>query len=200
MQTTGEAVIQAAPNRAELSLSVTTSASTARAAAGQNAASVKQVSDAVRAVMGKAGTYKTVSYSLDPEYDSTPKQKIVGYRASNSLEVKLDDLSLLGSLIDAALQAGATDAGGVQFTLRDPDSVTNEALAEAAVKARTSGEAIATALHLHVTGVLSAQTTSSTFAPRPMGLVFKRAISAPTELTPGNLDVRASVTVTLAVE
>ena len=87
------------------------------------------VETSLKQVLGSAGTIQTVSYSVNPRYSSTPGQAavIVGYTASNTLQVTTIDLSLIGSLIDTANQAGANNVGGLQFSLRDPEPLRQQA-------------------------------------------------------------------------
>jgi uncharacterized protein len=196
-------VVIAAPDRAEITLAVTTQGSTAQAAASQNATLTQQVLAAVRPIAGTKGEVKTANYSLNPEYDYSPngsKPKLTGYRANNSIHVILDDLTATGKLIDAAIQAGATNIDGISFTLRDDASVRADALAQAAIKGKANAEAIAKALGVRVLGVLSVETIDSPIL-RPMPMMrMAAAEKAATPIQPGTLDVRASVVLTLLIE
>jgi hypothetical protein len=204
VRATGEATVTARPDRAQISIGVMTQSSTAQAAASANATQTTQVIDAIKRTLGQGGELKTEGYSISPQYQYTQGRtpKITGYQASNTVLIIVNELSLLGKVIDAASDSGANNINGVAFSLKDESPVRNQALAEAAVKARAAAESIAKALNTHVVGVLQAETSESpTF--RPMNRSFAAMApqqGAPTPIEAGDLDIHASVTVTLEVQ
>jgi uncharacterized protein YggE len=124
---------------------------------------------------------------------------VIGYHASNAVLVTVDDLSLVGKIIDTATGAGANNINGIAFTLRNDEAARAQALAEAAAKARASAEAIAKALHLQVVGVANAEATEAPVM-RPLFAQAKMNAAAPTPIETGTLDIHASVVVTLQVQ
>jgi uncharacterized protein YggE len=207
VRASGEATVTAQPDRAQISIGVINQAPTAQEASSQNAMQTKQALEAIKHVLGSSGEVKTSSYSIAPDYQY-PKNggppKISGYRASNTVLVTINDLALVGKVIDVATGSGANNVQNISFSLQNEEAVRAQALAEAAGKARANAEAIARALNLHVVGVLEAQTTE---APRlrpyvmPMAqTVAMKAADVPTPIEAGTLDIRASVTVTLQVQ
>jgi uncharacterized protein len=206
IRASGEATIRAKPDRAQISIGVVTQAPTAQAASAQNATQTSAVLDALKRALGASGEIKTSGYSISPQYQYANGRppKITGYQASNSVLTSVNDLSLTGKVIDAANEAGANDITGISFSLRDDNAIRAEALAEAARKARSAAEAIAKALDVRITAVLDADTTEAPVV-RPMNKAFAMAgtmpeARAPTPIEPGDLDVRASVTVTFEVQ
>ncbi len=204
VRATGEATVTARPDRAQISIGVMTQSSTAQAAASANATQTTQVIDAIKRTLGQGGELKTEGYSISPQYQYTQGRtpKITGYQASNTVLIIVNELSLLGKVIDAASDSGANNINGVAFSLKDESPVRNQALAEAAVKARAAAESIPKALNTHVVGVLQAETSEiPTF--RPMNRSFAAMApqqGAPTPIEAGDLDIHASVTVTLEVQ
>lgn len=203
IRASGEATITAQPDQAQVSIGVVTQAATAEEASSQNAATTTRVLDAVKRVIKSKGELKTTGYSVMPtyKYANNTSPTITGYEANNTVQVTIDDLSLVGKVLDTASNAGSNRITGVQFMLRDDSPVRARALAEAAAKARANGEAIANALHLHVVGVTEAD--SSENAPvhpisAPMIRMSAMAVSTPIESDTA-VNVHASVTVTLAV-
>ena len=139
-----------------------------------------------------------------PQYQYTAGRspKITGYQASNTVQIMVNDLDLLGKVIDAASDSGANNINGVSFSLKDDSTVRNQALAEASAKARASAEAIAKALNVHIVSVLSAETAETPMV-RPMNRSFTAMAmqaAAPTPIEPGDLDIQSTVTVTLEVQ
>jgi uncharacterized protein len=207
VRASGEATVTAEPDRAQISIGVISQAPTAQEASSQNATQTTRVLDAVRRVLGSGGEVKTSGYYIGPDYQY-PKTggspKIVGYRANNTVQVTVNDLTLVGKVIDAATSSGANNINNIAFSLRNDDAVRAQALAEAAGKARGNAEAIARALNLHVVGVLEAQTSESPIIRPLMMPMAQQAMMAkaevPTPIEPGTLDIHASVTVTLQVQ
>ena len=205
IRVTGEAKVTAQPDRVQIDIGVTTRAPSSQEAAAQNARQVEAVLDAVRKATGPAAVLKTISYSLNPnyEYHSSGEPTVTGYTAANVVQVTLDDLDKIGSVIDSATQAGANHVQGIQFTLRDQDAVRAQALREAAIRARAEAEVLAAALGLKVVRVLSVEESSPRLVPLllPAGAARHRpaASAVPTPVEAGTLDVTADVTLTVEV-
>jgi uncharacterized protein YggE len=195
IQAGGTATLSANPDQAHITIGVVTDGSTAQDAGQRNATAATAVLNALKQVLGNAGTIQTVSYSVNPRYSSTTGQAavIVGYTASNTLQVTTIDLSLIGSLIDTANQAGANNVGGLQFSLRDPEPLRQQALGLAAKQARAHADAIAAGLGAKTGAVVSAQEGGSV---SPV-LIAGAAAAVPTPIQTGQVSVTASVTITV---
>jgi uncharacterized protein len=204
VRATAESVVLAEPDQVSIDIGVMTQASTAEAAAAQNAKQLEAVQKELQRALGSSGEIKTISYSVSPNYRHPRdggQPVLTGYTATNLLRVRAGELSLAGRLIDAATQAGANRVQGLEFSLKDPSATQARALAEASVKARAKGEAIARALGVRVVRIISAEGSGQEpIQPmRQMGMVAAEAAAVPTPVTPGPIEVRASVTITLEV-
>lgn len=190
----GSATISVSPDQAQLQVGVVTQAATAQDAAQQNATLTTTVVNAVKQVLGTAGTIQTVGYSVSPRYDSMPGKlsTIVGYQASNTLQVTMTDLSLPGRIIDAANQAGANNVGGLSFGLQNSEPATQQALSQAAKQALVHAGAIATGLGVRTGAVVSAQEGSSVV---PYMYASAGIAATPTPVETGTVKVTANVTV-----
>src|ERR1700728_3261007 len=204
VRASGEATVTAKPDRAQISFGVVTQAPTAESAAAQNAAQTTRMLEAIKHVLGSGGHIKTTGYSIAPNYQTGKNgtlRKIIGYNSNNTVLVTTDDLGLVSKILDASAQAGANDINGISFLLRDDQVARSEALAQAAVKARESAEAIAKALNLRVSGVLQAETSDvsdvrSLYNAKAMPTVAQ-TIEVATPIEAGDIDVTATVIVTL---
>jgi uncharacterized protein YggE len=177
IRTTGEAVVTAPPDRARLDVGVTTQAADSKSAVAQNA------------------------QKLQPNYrypQGGGEPTITGYTATNIVRVTLDDLTKVGSAIDAATQAGANRIHQLQFTVKDERPLEAQALREAAIRARQKAEALATALGVRITRVLHVSESSPVVVP-VRDVAFARAEVASTPIEPGTIEVRASVTVSVEI-
>ena len=200
IRSTGEATVSAKPDRARLQIGVTTEAANAQAAAADNARRSEAMIAALKRSLGSDAAIRTSGYSLNPDFRyPKPGEKpvLTGYTASNTVEVTTDDLANAGKLIDAATQAGANNVHGIEFLLKDEEPVRARALREAAGKARAAAEAMASALGLRVVRVLAAEEGGPQVI-RPVR-AMAMAASAETPVEAGNVQVQATVTLTVEV-
>jgi len=148
----GEAVITAEPDLAEIDIGVVTQARNAPDAAKENAEKVARVMAEVKKLLGKGDEVKTASYSLNPNYryPQGGKPEITGYTATNILRIKTGNLAAVGKLIDVSMQSGANAINRLAFTLKDEHAVQLQALRLAAQKAKSKAEEMAGALGLKI--------------------------------------------------
>ena len=198
IQAIGSATISVNPDQAQLAVGVVTQGATAQDAGQQNAALTTTVLNALKGVLGAAGTIQTISYSISPRYSTTQGQTsvIVGYTASNTVEVTTTDLSIIGRLIDTANQAGANSVGNLSFSLQNPEPVMEQALGLAAKQAQAHANAIAAGLGAKTGVVISAQ-EGATATPIMVSGVLAGVTAVPTPIQTGTVSVTASVTISV---
>ncbi len=199
-----------APDLARISFAVEQTAPTAQAASQAAAKSATQLVDALRKQLGEDGKVQTSGYNLNPVYrqeterlpaDRPRRPEIVGYTASNEVNVETKRVDGVGALIDTAATAGAARIGDVSFSLRDPGPARNRALKAAGADASSQAAAIAEALQVRVTRVLEA-TTESSSGP----ILYKRtamtmaADSVATPIEPGDVTTEVRLRVMYGIE
>ena len=205
IRVSGDARITARPDRVQIDIGVSTRAAQSQEAASQCARQVDAVLAAVRKATGPAAVLRTISYSLNPTYQYHPNGEeptITGYSAVNVVQVTLDDLAKIGTVIDSGTLAGANHVQGIQFTLRDSDAVRAEALRQAATRARAQADVLAAALALKVVRVLSVEESSPRVMPVRAYMGGQRVMATAAAATPveaGTLDVTADVVLTVEV-
>jgi uncharacterized protein YggE len=91
----------------------------------------------------------TIVYGVDPlqapRRSEEDPARIVGYRATNVVQVKIRRLDTAGAVVDAAVAAGANVVRGVQFTLDDPRAAEAQARAQAVRQAAAEARQLADA-------------------------------------------------------
>ena len=198
----GDATIQAAPDRAQLDISVITQSASARNAAKENAEKTDRVIKELR----KTSTLeiKTTGYSLRPNYTYPPQggePKLIGYIASNTIQAQTDTPSEVGVIIDAATKAGANNIDAVRFLLKDELGFRSKALSEAAGRARQKADAMAQALHVKIVRILRAEESSGNVVPfQPRTMMKAQAETATTPVEPGTLEIQATISLTVQIE
>ena len=143
----GYGQIAVPPDRATIDVAVETRAATAAAAASRNARRVRDVLDTLRARGVAAGDVATVAYAVQPEYTSSGRGQptLRGYVANNVVRVETVAMDQVGTLIDAALAAGADRINEVRFRSSRYASLRDSATAIAVSNARRTAEAMARA-------------------------------------------------------
>lgn len=97
------------------------------------------------------------SYSIYPDYNYTQDrgQELKGYRVSNSLTVKIRDLSKISTVLSLAGKYGATEVSGLSFTIDEPENLKSQARDKALLDAKTKADHLANVLGLRLGGVIT---------------------------------------------
>lgn len=193
VQAVGSATVSGQPDQVKVDIGVTTTATTAQEAAAQNATQMTAVLNQVRQVLGLAADIKTIGYSITPNYRNTPGQQpvLIGYTATNTVEVTAGDSASIVKVIDSVSPVGATNIQSLRFSIRDDTPLRLQALGLAAKQAMGHAQAIAGGLGLKVGVVIAAQEGVS--VTPIVGVVTGAAPSTPVE--PGLVNVTATVTI-----
>lgn len=199
---TGEGKVSASPDIAEMTFGVSTGRKqTAKAAIDSLTTSMNAVIDATKKAGIDAKDITTEYFSLNPEYDYTTSGQIPrGFSASQSLRVKVRDLDKVGDVLTAVTNAGANQAGNVQFTIDDPEKATADARQEAIDKARARAQTIANQLGLRL-GKVTSFSEGGNYSP-PVYMYDRAAMGAVANetkslsLPAGEQDVQTTVTIT----
>ena len=202
IEVAAEAEVEVRADVALIDLGVVTQAPTAAAAARENGERMQAVIGRLRKTFGDRAELSTGLYGLRPVYASQRdggEPRITGYQATNIVHVKTRDLARVGDLVDAALQAGANQVQRIGFTLSNETAPREEALRNAAAKARREAAAIAAALDVKVTRFHSAVAhEAGVVRPVMREAMMARADSgASTPIEPGVIQVRARVVLTV---
>lgn len=184
----------ASPDEAYVSVTVMTQATTATEAQQKNAVTMNNVIEALRSIGVAKEELATEQYSLRPIYEYDKQQRIVGYECRNSLRVTWKKVYEVGTVLDAAVKAGANNVGSVTFGLSKEKAggLMSEAIKQAAADADSKAQALASSLKLTIVGKASAS-IGTQYVPRSAGIELKM------ESTP-ILPAELQVTVTINVE
>jgi uncharacterized protein YggE len=199
---TGEGIVTAEPDVAEIEIGVVTEAKAAPQASKENAAKLAKVIAEVKKLLGPGDELKTIGYSLNPNYRyprEGGKPELTGYTATNVVRVRTGALQGVGSLIDTATQSGANKIQRLVFTLKDEDAAKREALRNATAKAKSKAEDVARALGLKIARVLSVNEGEQAYRPvirERAGAAMMAQEAAPTPVETGTIQVRSVVTLT----
>lgn len=140
-----EGKVSTPPDIATVSFGVTTGRQpSAKAATDTIQRNMTKILAAVKALDIDEKDITTESFYLSPEYDYTTSGQIPrGYQASQTLRVKVRDLDKVGDVLTAATNAGANQAGGITFSVDNPDAMKAQAREIAIGKAKAKAEVLA---------------------------------------------------------
>jgi uncharacterized protein YggE len=197
----GEATISVAPDQAEIEAGVTSDAKTAREASEANNAAMGKLLLALKAANIDEKDIQTSRLSLQPQYapNRPGPSPVVGYRAANRVTVRLHDIPKVASTIDMLVGAGATDIGGIGFSVSNASKLLDDAREKAVADARRKAEIYAKAAGVTLGAPLD---ISEQGAPGPMPyrkMAAGMAASA-TPIAQGEETLQVTVSVSWAIK
>jgi len=201
---TGTGSVSATPNLALVTLGVETDAAQAATALSQNNQQIQAVVTAVTNAGVAAADVQTRVVQLPPRYAQpeattgqvptppTSRGQVVGYTALNMVEVRVRNVSQLGSLIDAAVTAGANRVEGINFQVENPTNLLTQARQAAWNDALNTARQLATLAGSGLGQVMTI--TESTTGPIPVATDLRQGGAVP--ISPGSVNVETTVRVT----
>jgi uncharacterized protein YggE len=204
----GTAQLEMPADQLRITLGVVTEADDAAEALARNTERMNTVMKSIRQAGLEDGEYETGRFSVQPMYTRRPRgadadwrPQIIGYRVSNSINIKTKKLKMAGTLIDEATDAGANSVDSISFDLADPRTHREEAIRTATHNAITDAHILADSATLELVRVLRIELDATGREPympmaRGMGGAMEADMArAPTPITPGDVTVRATVDV-----
>ncbi|HLO35697.1 MAG TPA: SIMPL domain-containing protein [Candidatus Deferrimicrobium sp.] len=187
------------PDVARVTLGVTITKPTVKAARSAAAESMTAIIAAAKRLGVADADIQTVGLSLYPQYANGSSTRIAGYAINELISITIRDLDVAGDVVDAATAKGATTVNGISFELADPAKAMNDARAAAITAAQVSAQAMAAAGHISLGAVVS-MTDSTSVTPVYYGAARAAALDAVgTPIQVGTQDITATVTVVFAI-
>ena len=201
---TGEAT--ARPDIAVISAGVVVQGGTASAALAENARAMNAVLQQLRTSGLADADVQTSEFSVTPLYESRPPERettapprIIGYQVSNRVTARVRDIDRLGAVLDALVNAGATNVDGPWFDIADPEQVLGQARDAAVADALARARRYAAAAGVRLGEIILIEETGA-FVPPPRPMMRAEAMAADVPIAPGQTELSASVTITFAIE
>lgn len=144
---------------------------------------------------------QTTGIQLNPIYRSNDNAAptITGYAASNIVSFRLPT-DRAGTLLDEAVNAGATRIDGVNFIAADEamETARQQAIRAATQDALTQADTVLSALNFTRREIVKIQVNSATPYPQPMYSRMEAAADFSTPVIGGEQEVSASVTLDIS--
>lgn len=161
---------------------------------------------AVRQVFLSAGVpskdIRTVAFNVWREDIRDRSGTVTGerYHVVHSYQVTLRDLSRLGELLGAAVDAGANNVQGIEFSIADPAALQARARAAAMHDAQAQAQQLATLAGVTLGRPVSIEETSTPLASPAPTMAAARVGGGGAPVEGGQLAVKAQVTVRYAIQ
>lgn len=203
LSVTGQGEVSAAPDQAIMSVGAVAQDKQAAAAQSQVNEAMQKVIAAIKDLGIADERIRTAMVSLQAVYDSSKmpvsssrggEPRIVGFRASNTIAVQIDQMGQIGSVIDAAMNAGANSIEGIVFQLKDDQQARQQALKKAAEIAQAKAQALAAAMNVKL-GDVQTISEGGVNVIEPMYRQREMLGLAATPIQAGQVEVQANVTV-----
>jgi len=195
IKVSGEGEMAVQPDSASVNLGIIAESKQLITAQQQNSLEVTKVIDSLISLGINKNQIQTFDYRIEPDYDyDQGKQIFRGYKITHILKVKIEDLSIIGNVVDTAVQNGVNYVSNVQFTAKNKESFYKQVLVLAVNNAIEKAKTIAGTINvtLLTTPILVVE-GGSTVQPvfNPPGAFVKGIAS--TQLEPGQIIIKAEV-------
>lgn len=199
------------PDLAKITFTVTNEDKTVEEAMGEN---TKRMNDVIRYIKEEGVTeedLKTTAFNIYPRYEyvrdgqkeiyppSPGKRVLAGYQVTQSLEVKIREMTKIGRIIQAANESGANQMSNLVFVVEKEDEFKKQARTEAITKAKEKAQELASQLGIRLVRITNFQ--ESGVLPRFYGYDEAFGLSAPEapQIETGQNLIRVTVTVTYEI-
>lgn len=195
LKVTGEGTVTLQPDKAVLTLGVITENVNLTLAQSENNQKIANITNALIQLGIPREQIQTAEFRIEPQYDYVEgKQVFRGYKITHLLQITLQQIELIGPVVDAAVAQGANFVGNIQFTLSRPEIAYNQALSLALLDAYQKAATLARTMGVTLCCVPNNVQEVTTTIPQPMlYAAAPLAKSTPTPIESGQLQVVARV-------
>jgi len=197
----GSATVAATPDVARIRLGVQAFDASVVEAVSANNETAAAVIAVVKSLGVEPRDVETTSFAISPQrdYRNDRPDSIIGYWVNNELSVTIRDLTSVGQVLQAAIDAGANTISGIAFSLADPEEAKETARTMAVEDARRRAEVLAEAAGVRVGKVLSIREVSLSAPPIYRGAEMDSASAELVPIESGELEITAQVQVVFAI-
>ena len=198
--------VAAKPDQAEISIGVSNTAKTAKAALAANTAAMTDVIASIKAAGVEPRDIQTASFSVQPAYeysnDGKPP-KLTGYSVTNGVTARLRDVSRIGDVLDRVVDKGSNQISGIQFIVSKAEELKDAARKVAVANATRMAKTYAEAAGVTLGDVLLISEGAA--AGEPRGPFLDRASlrqknAAPPPVEAGEVQLEAQVNMVWAIK
>ncbi len=202
----GNAQVVLAPDIAYISIGVHSEAKSAKEAVATNNAQTQAVIDAIKSQGVDPKDIQTTNFSVYQQEKFSPTNEDLGpyFYVDNTVYVTVRDVTKIGSILDAAIAAGANNIYGITFDVQNKDAATAAGRDQAMADAQAQAEQLAKAAGVTLGDVQSI----SYYSNPPTPVYYDNKAAAPAgvgggasvPISTGQLTMTVSVNVTYGIK
>jgi len=204
MDVSGTAQMNVDPDKVEVYMTVETLDESANIAQKKNADIMQEVRSVLSDLGFRASDIETTAYYLyeDKEYDKDGDVIFRGYKTIHSIKITSMDLNKAGAIVDASVSAGVNRIDSIVFGLTDAkrDQIKAQVVNSSIDNAKQKAEVQAARIGVKVIKVKYFSESSSISPYLRYEGIAAMPSQASTEITPGQIEISASVSVTYLIE
>lgn len=203
IRVSGNAVVALAADTATLQIGVNTKKPTVQEAQKENAALMNAVLDALHAIGIEDQDIMTSQFNVSSQYDYSTSSfgqetRTLYYDVQNNVSVTIHDLSLIGQVLDAAMEAGANTSYGISFSSTKQNEAYQKALTRAVEDAMQKANVLAAAAQVSLGRLVSINANQNQAYTAGYGLsnsyIYEaKSMDRGTVITGGDITVSAEV-------
>jgi uncharacterized protein len=197
----GSSEIKVEPDEAEVWVGASFVKDTAEEAQNAVNSVINDIVDGLRYKGFTEDNMETTQLSLHEEYSwNEGKRESIGWRASQTLKIKTNDLTKVGEIVDVAVENGANQINNINFQLSDEreKEYKKQALTEAAKNAKDKAETIAESLGVKLGTIKTVSESNYYYAPYRYAMAEDSGMDAVEEaakVLPSDVTVTANIAI-----
>lgn len=200
-QVSGTGKATAVPNTATISFGVTKQAATVPDAQTQTNNAISTILNGLKSQGIAEQDIKTTNYSVNPNYQEG--QTISGYTVTQNIQVKVEPLDKVNTVLNIVTQQGANLVGQVSFGFDDKtqQKLEDEARSQAVQNAKEKAQSLASAAGIHLGNVINVVEAQMPPTPIPFVQTLRvgEAAAQPTQVTPGENTITSTITLSYQI-
>ncbi len=199
------ASIKQAPDIATINAGVITQSKSAKTAMADNAVKMSAAFAALKAAGVLEKDMQTSGVNLVPEYvyQENKPPIIKGYQVTNSLNIKIRDMTKVGPVLDSLVAQGINQITGPVFSIDNPEKALDKAREEAILTAVSRANIYAKGAGMKVKRVITINETSDYQQPQPIMMARTMAMKADmaeTAVAAGEVNLSVQINVQFELE
>ena len=203
LNVTGNSQVILTPDVAYVSIGVHSEAETAKAAVAANNSASQAVIEAIKSQGVDAKDIQTTNFSVYQQQKYSPTGEDLGtyFMADNTVYVTMRDITKIGDILDASINAGANTIYGITFDVQDKEAAMTMGRDQAMADAKAQADQLSAAAGVTLGDVQNISYYSST--PSPIYYDTKAAGvggGASVPVSPGQLTMTVAVNVTYGIK
>jgi len=197
----GRAAIKATPDVAYVNIGVVTEGKELKSVQSENATKMSAIMKVLEKSGIKESEVKTVSYYVNPKYDwdnVRNKSILAGYTVHNTVEVTINDIAKVGTVLDDVVASGSNYISGIRFGVKDESELYNQALELAVKDAKAKAEAMgkgAGAINISVKSITESGNRSQPIYLETDSMYDSVSVREITPISEGEIEVVANIVV-----